>query len=127
MGVNSFWMRRKSQGSVPKTMTQVQLYPSMTAQYFYQEKQNWPWAPAPAHEQRSALTNCWEGNQLPGPTNFIPGVLASYMTWNVPTSYANTLMNQQYNKGLNIQNSSVFQQSDLLQQALQNWQARVQY
>lgn len=112
---------------MPAKWGNVQLYPSQQAQYFYQEKQTWPWASAPAHEQRSALVNCWTGNQLPGDTNFIPGVLNSYMLWNVPTSYANTFKNQQFNKGFNIVNSTPYQQATLLEQALQNWQSRVSY
>lgn len=125
--MKQFWKRRRSQGSVPAKWGSVTLYPSQQAQYFYQEKQTWPWPSAPAHEQRSALVNCWTGNQLPGATNFIPGVLASYMTWNVPTSYANTFKNQQFNVGFNIQQSTPMQQATILEQAIQNWQSRVSY
>lgn len=122
-----WWQRRKSQGSQPVGGTPVMLYPSGVAQYFYQEKQTYPWPPAPAHEQRSALTNCWAGNQMPGYNNFIPGVAASHDLWNIPTSYMNTLKNVQYNRGMNIQLQGQVPQSDLLQQALANWQNRINY
>lgn len=122
-----FRRRKKNSGSTPKGMEQIALYSNPATAYFYQEKQVFPWANAPAHEQRSALINCWTGNQLPGMVNFIPGVPGSYDLWNVPTSYANTLKNQQFNKGLNIQNETVYQQADLLQQAITNWQNRVNY
>jgi hypothetical protein len=108
-------------------MVGIQLYSNQNAEYFYQEKQVFPWPSAPAHEQRSALVNCWTGNQLPGDVNFIPGVAASYHLWNIPTSYANTFKNQQFNRGFNIQNETPMQQADLLQQAITNWQNRMQY
>ena len=120
-----FWKRKK--GTQPDGMVDVVLHPSDTSMYYYQEKQTYNWPSAPAHEQRSALVNCWSGNQLPGPTNFIPGVPLSSFTWNVPTSYANTFKNQQFNKGFNIQNSTPQQQASLLEQAIVNWQARSAY
>jgi hypothetical protein len=123
----AWWKRRKSQGSVPTAFVPVTLYPNPNAQYFYQEKQTYNWPSVPAHEQLSALTNAWEGNQLPGPTNFIPGVQSSYILWNIPTSYMNTMKNVQFNKGYNIMNSTPTQQSDILKQAIANWQGRVSY
>jgi hypothetical protein len=117
----------RSKGSKPQGLDPIVLYPNPNAQYFYQEKWSWPWPNVPAHEQRSALVNAWMGNQLPGLTNFIPGVPASYSLWNIPVSYANTLVNQQFNSGLNIQLETPVQQADLLQQAITNWQNRVSY
>lgn len=124
-----WWFRRKKNaGTIPQGMTSVVLHPNPNAQYFYQEKVNWTWGSAPAHEQRSALVNAWQGNQLPGPTNFIPGVPLSHFTWNIPTSYANSLVwQQQYNKAYNIQSSTPQQQAAMLQQAIQAWQNRSDY
>lgn len=116
---------RKNAGTRPAGDKQILLYPSPTIWGpGYQEKQVWTWAPAPAHEQRGALTNAWMGNQLPGPTNFIPNVALSKFTWNIPTSYANTLKNQQYNVGLNIMGMSSVQNSTLQAQIQQAWQNR---
>lgn len=116
---------RKGKGSIPKGMTPITLYSNPNAQYFYQELQTFPWPNAPAHEQVSALVNCWSGNQLPGSTNFIPGVPLSNALWNIPTSYANALQKQtQFNKGFNIQNSGPVEQSNIWSQAIQNWQNR---
>src|ERR1700747_917871 len=116
---------RLKRGSRPRGDTQILLYPSPTAWApGYQEKQGYPWPPAPAHEQRSALVNAWSGNQLPGPTNFIPNVALSNFLWNVPTSYANTLKNQQYNVGMNIMGMSTVQNSTLQAQIQQAWQNR---
>lgn len=123
----NWFFKRRSKGSTPIGMQPIQLGTNPSAAYFYQEKQTFPWPSAPAHEQRSALANCWTGNQLPGDVNFIPGVAASYALWNIPTSYANTFKNQQFTKGVNTQLSTPYQQADLLQQALMNWQSRVAY
>lgn len=125
--MRSFWRKRRSQGSLPLGMVPVTLYSNPNAEYFYQEKQTYNWPSVPAHEQRSALVNCWTGNQLPGDTNFIPGVPLSGALWNIPTSYANTFKNQQFNNALNIQTSTPVQQANLLQQALVNWQSRTAY
>lgn len=112
-------------GSRPSSMQNIVLSANPTTmQPGYQEKQNWPWLPVPAHEQISALTNAWMGNQLPGPTNYIPGVPLSNFVWNVPTSYANTLKNQQYNVGMNIMGMSSVQNSSLQAAIQQAWQNR---
>ena len=126
-GIPWYQRWRKGRGSAPKKMVDVNLYPSSHAQYFYQEKQTYNWPSVPAHEQRSALVNCWQGNQLPSTTTFIPGVPASQFLWNVPTSYANTLVNQQYNKAFNIQQMTPQQQATMLQQAMMQWQNRALY
>lgn len=125
--MKKWFTKRRSQGSMPKGLAPIYLTPNPNAVYFYQEKQTYPWPSVPAHEQRSALVNCWTGNQLPGDVNFIPGVAASYATWNIPTSYANTLKNQQFTKGVNTQLDSAYHQSDLMAQAITNWQNRVSY
>jgi hypothetical protein len=127
----SLWTKikqsRKRGGTIPGGYKDTVLYPNQVAWApGYQEKQNWQYPPAPAHEQRSALINAWQGNQLPGPTNFIPGVALSRFTWNVPTSYANTLKNQQYNVGFNIQGYGSVQNAALQQAIQQAWQNRVQ-
>lgn len=118
------WTWKKKHGTAPDGYQPITLHPSQSSQYYYQEKQNWTWGNAPAHETRAALVNCWTGNQLPGDTNFIPGVPLSSFTWNVPTSYANTLKNQQYSAGMNIQSQSAYQSGALLQQIQQAWQNR---
>lgn len=119
------WPLFSRKGSKPKGFTPINLYANPNTSYYYQELQTFPWANAPAHEQTSALVNCWSGNQLPGDTNFIPGVPISNALWNVPTSYANALQKQvQFNKGFNIQTSGPVQQSNILQQAMQQWQNR---
>lgn len=116
---------RLKRGTRPRGDVPILLYPSPTTMApGYQEKQTYPWPPTPAHEQRSALVNAWQGNQLPGPTNFIPNVANSQALWNVPTSYANTLKNQQYNVGLNIMGMSTVQNSTLQAQIQQAWQNR---
>ncbi len=120
------WWAIKKRGTAPQGYKETFLYPNPTTmQPGYQEKQNWQYAPVPAHEQRGALTNAWMGNQLPGPTNFIPGVAKSTFTWNVPTSYANTLKNQQYNVGRNIQGYGAIQNAALQRAIQQAWQNRV--
>jgi hypothetical protein len=124
----AWWRRNKGKGSQPAAFAPVDLHPNPNAQYFYQEKQTYNWPSVPAHEQRSALINCWSGNQLPGPTNTIPGVAISKALWNIPTTYANALLKQQqFNKAYNIQASVPMEQSSLMQQALANWQNRVAY
>jgi hypothetical protein len=116
---------RLKRGSRPAGDRTIVLYPSPVAYApGYQEKQTYPWPSAPAHEQRSALVNAWQGNQLPGPTNFIPNVPLSHFVWNVPTSYMNTLRNQQYNVGMNIMGMSTIQNSTLQAQIQQAWQNR---
>lgn len=115
--------KRKKKGTFPDAFIPINLMQD-AAQHDYQTKWTWPWPNVPAHEQRSALTNFWSGNQLPGYTNFMPGVPLSKFTWNVPTSYANTLRNQQYNSGFNIQGYSAYQNATLLQQVQMQWQAR---
>jgi hypothetical protein len=124
--MNMKWFKRGSRsGTKPAGYVNIVLHPSNVAQYFYQEKQNWTWAPAPAHETRGALTNAWMGNQLPGPTNFIPNVPLSNFTWNVPTSYPNALLkNVQYNKGFNIGGYSAIQNATLQAAIQQAWQNR---
>lgn len=117
-----FFGTRKT-GSAPRDYVGIQ-YTYDYPMHDYQVKSNWPWPPAPAHETMAALTNCWSGNQLPGPTNFIPGVLKSKYTWNVPTSYANTLLNQQYNAGFNIHSYGAYQTSVLAMKAQKSWQDR---
>lgn len=119
------WWMRSRRGTTPAGWSTISLYPNPNAYApGYQEKQVWTWPPAPAHETRAALTNAWMGNQLPGAVNFIPGVQLSKFTWNVPTSYANTLKNQQFNKGFNIQGYSSIQNASLQQQIQQAWQNR---
>lgn len=116
---------RKGRGTKPQGDAQILLYPRpSTMGPGYQEAQTYPWPPAPAHEQRSALVNAWQGNQLPGPTNFIPNVQLSQAVWNHPTAYQNTLRNQQYNVGLNIMGMSTVQNSTLQAQIQQAWQNR---
>jgi hypothetical protein len=118
---------RRRGGTAPQGYRETVLYPSDVAWApGYQEKQNWQYPSVPAHEQRSALVNAWEGNQLPGPTNFIPNVPLSRFTWNVPTSYANTLKNQQYNVGFNIHGYGSVQNAALQKAIQQAWQNRVQ-
>ena len=119
------WFSPRKKGTAPDGFVPV-MYREDYPAHFYQEHWNWPWPPAPAHEQRGALTNAWNGNQLPGPTNFIPGVPLSKGTWNVPTSYANSLRNQQFNAGFNIQGYSAWQNATLQQQVQLQWQNRVQ-
>lgn len=132
----SFWQllagRRDKIGSKPLGMVDVGLYESDTYITNYQDKQDWPYASAPAHEQRSALVNCWTGNQLPGYVNFIPGVQLSKFTWNHPSFYMNTpsgqgfiIGNQQYNIGRNIQTGSSIQAAQWQVQAYQAWLNRV--
>lgn len=116
--------RRK--GAKPYAWAPIQLAPNPHAMApGYQEKQTWPWPSAPAHEQRSALVNCWTGNQLPGDVNFIPGVWQSYSTWNIPTSYANTLKNQQFNVAQNILTQSSWSSAQAQQIAQIQWANRV--
>jgi len=123
--VSMKWFKGLRGGTKPAGYTNIVLHPSNTTQYFYQEKLNWTWAPAPAHEQRGALTNAWMGNQLPGPTNFIPGVPLSKFTWNVPTSYSNSLRkNVQYNRGFNLHGQSAIQNASLQAAIQQAWQNR---
>lgn len=117
--------RNRVKSSKPSNWGVISLSPNPNTQYYYQEKQSWPWPSAPAHEQRSALVNNWTGNQLPGPTNFIPGVSQSYGLWNIPTSYANTLKNTQYNSGYNIGSQSSYSTALLQQIAQLQWQNRV--
>lgn len=137
------FLRRKNTGTRPEGYDDITLSPGYYS-LNYQDKWTFPWAPAPAHEQRSAIANCWTGNQLPGMINFIPGVNLSKFTWNVPTSYQNmaagrnydTYMkylknsklqigNTQYNKGFNIATSTSYQSSEWMLEALQAWQNRV--
>lgn len=118
------WFQRTKRGSRPIGFAPIQLAPSPVAQYYYQEKQPYNWPSVPAHETRAGLTNAWQGNQLPGPINFIPGVQLSKFTWNVPTHYMNSLINQQYNKGFNTQGMSSVQSATLQTQILQAWQNR---
>lgn len=118
------WPFRSKRGTAPDGFRTIVLSPNPNVQYFYQEKQVYPWPNVPAHETRAALTNCWQGNQLPGPVNFIPGVAKSKFTWNVPTSYMNTLKNQQYNRGFNIQSYSSVQSASLMAQVQQLWANR---
>jgi hypothetical protein len=103
-------------------MIPVMLFGNPHTKYFYQEKQIWPWPSVPAHEQRSALVNCWTGNQLPSNLTYIPGVPVSTALWSHPTSYTNSISKQvQYNKGYNIQLSGPIEQSSLMRQAILNW------
>lgn len=104
-------------------MIPILLYPNRNTKYYYQEKQIFPWPSAPAHEQRSALVNCWKGNQLPSSLNFIPGVPVSNALWYHPTSYSNSISKQvQYNKGYNIQTMGSIEGSSLMKDALLRWQ-----
>ena len=114
---------RRGRGSAPQGFIPIMLGPDWP-QHNYQVKQTYPWPNAPAHETRAALTNCWSGNQLPGPVNFIPGVAVSKYVWSVPTSYSNSLKNQQYNVGFNIQGMSSMQSASLMAQIQQTWQNR---
>lgn len=103
-------------------MIPIHLFGNKHTKYYYQEKQIWPWPSAPAHEQRSALVNCWHGNQLPSNMTYIPGVPVSTALWAHPVSYSNTISKQvQYNKGYNIQLQQPVEQSTLMKQALYNW------
>jgi hypothetical protein len=131
-----FWQllggREKAIGSKPQGMQDIGLYESPAYITNYQDVWDWPWAPAPAHEQRSALVNCWTGNQMPGYTNFIPGMNQSKFVWNHPTFYMNTpsgqgfiIGNQQYNVGRNIQTGSAIQAGQWQVQAYQAWLNRV--
>jgi hypothetical protein len=113
----------KMKGSTPAGMGTISYYDDYPL-HTYQNMITWNWPNVPAHEQRSALINNWTGNQLPGGTNFIPGVGLSNFTWNVPTSYANTLKNQQYNMGYNIQSQSAFSSSQMQVMAQQAWMNR---
>lgn len=110
-------------GSTPDGYTSVVLSPDYS-QHFYQVKQSYPWPNVPAHETYAAVSNCWNGNQLPGDVNFIPGVSISSKLWNVPTSYANSPVNRQYNVGYNIQGYSPVQNANVRNAALQIWQNR---
>lgn len=122
-----FGILRKALGSKPAGYEDIDLYdnPFLTN---YQDKWTWPWPPAPAHEQRSALVNCWTGNQLPGEVNFVPGVQQSKYLWNHPTFYQNTpsgqgfiIGNKQYNSGYNIMGGSAIQSAQWQVQAYQSW------
>lgn len=121
-----WWLPRRGRGSAPTSWTNISYSPDYP-QHDYQTKWVWPWPTVPAHETRGALTNAWTGNQLPGPTNYIPGVGLSKATWNVPTSYANTLKNQQYNVGFNIQSASAWNSAYMQAIAMQAWQNRTGY
>lgn len=99
--------------------------PDYPMEHQYQAMNTWVYPSVPAHEQRSALINCWTGNQLPGECNYIPGVQSAL--WNHPTSYANTLVNQQYNQGYNIQTGSVLQNAQLQVSIMQAWLNRSGY
>lgn len=114
---------RRDQGSAPAGWAPVSYHEDQPL-HTYQNKWTWPWPHAPAHETRAALTNNWTGNQLPGLTNFIPNVPASVGVWNVPTSYSNTLRNQQYNVGLNTSGMSSMQSASLMTMIQQAWQNR---
>ncbi len=120
------WWNRNKSGSKPAGYSDIVLHPSTVAWApGYQEKQNWTWPYVPAHESRGALTNAWMGNQLPGPTNFIPGVPLSKFTWNIPTSYPNALLkNVQYNRGFNLHGQSTIQNASLQAAIQQAWQNR---
>jgi hypothetical protein len=96
-------------------------------QHDYQAKWTWPWPPNPAQHTIAAVTNCWTGNQLPGDTNFIPNVAASHTLWIEHTEYMNTLVNKQYNVGLNIETQSAVQSAILTQMIQQAWQNRMGY
>jgi hypothetical protein len=113
----------KMKGSKPAGFRNIEYYDDYPL-HTYQNMVAWTWPNVPAHEQRSALINAWTGNQMPGYTNFVPGVMQSNFTWNVPTSYANTLKNQQYNQGYNIQSQSAFSSSQLTILAQQAWMNR---
>jgi len=117
------WPWERTVGTTPVGMIPI-TYSYDYPQHNYQVKERYPWPNVPAHETWAALSNAWGGNQLPGPTNFIPGVELSKFTWNVPTSYANTLMNQQYNKAFNIQGYGNVQNAIMMKQIQQAWQNR---
>lgn len=121
------WPFPRKSGTAPEGFSTIALTPSPVAQYYYQEKQTYPWPSAVPHQTRAALTNAWNGNQLPGATNFIKGVPSSRFVWNVPTSYPNTLKNQQYNKGYNIQGMGAWNTGLLQTQVYQAWQNRTGY
>lgn len=114
------WPFPKKKGTAPDNFVPIMLEPGYP-QVLYQVHQTYPWPPAPAHEQRSALVNCWQGNQMPGYTNFISSVPQSAFTWNVPTSYANYLVNKQYNVGMNTGGMSAWNTSLMQLQAFQAW------
>lgn len=116
------WPKRKH-GTLPDKMVGIG-YTGPAHMVAYQTRENYPWYSVPAHETRAALTNAWQGNQLPGPVNFIPGVALSRFTWNVPTSYMNSLKNQQYNAGFNIMGQGSVQQAAMNQAIQQAWQNR---
>jgi hypothetical protein len=117
------WPFTKMTGSRPKGMNNIVYYDDYPL-HTYQNMISWNWPNVPAHEQRSALVNNWTGNQLPGDTIFIPGMAMSNYTWNIPTSYANSLLNQQYNQGYNIESMSAYSSGQLNVLAQQAWMNR---
>lgn len=122
-----WWRRMRHAGSKPAGYTELD-YNELPFLTNYQDKWVYPWYNVPAHEQRSALVNCWTGNQLPGEVNFVPGVEQSKYLWNYPTFYMNTpsgqgfnIGNVQYNVGKNIQTSSSMQAANWQKQAYLAW------
>jgi hypothetical protein len=87
-----------------------------------QDAWSYPWGYQTSYSN-SMGKNCWAGNQLPGLTNYIPGVPESYATWYLHRNLQLT-RNYQLSHGANGTVGTVGQKksNDLAQQAGATWQ-----
>lgn len=102
--------KKKQDGSQPMGMTSIQYHPDQT-QYTKQDHWNYPWG-SPA-VQNGGYINTYQGNQLPGNTNFIPGVWQSKAAWMLQRN-VQLQGNYVLNPGMNIQGITQNKSNDLL-------------
>ena len=118
------WFKKRTPGSQPVGM-QPMLYSPLPTEGTRQDRLNWVY-PQAVTQYGARVTNTWNGNQLPGPTNFIPGVPKSYAIWSIPRGLYNAPgHSQQFNEGYNIQGMTAVRNASLLYAINQAWLNRL--
>ena len=116
----------KTDGTEPSRYVPVLYGP---ADVRFTEQDHWsPHWPIQTTQYGARITDNWWGNQLPGETNFIPGLnMSQFVSANQLGYMNNTRYSVQYNAGLNTLSYSSFDNALLQKAVLQAWQNRAGY
>ncbi len=122
--------KSKKTGTIPDQQYPVVYSPILSYRMTEQDKWTYPW-PHQTRPDWAAMINCWSGNQLPGATNFIPGVVQSYAPWMHHRNLMNNppvtdlIHNKQLNPGLNIAGMGQIDSNLAIQSAGTDWHTKL--
>ncbi len=115
--------KRDDRGSKPEGDVPIVYRPILSYRLTEQDMYNYPW-PHQTKNDWGGNVNCWSGNQLPGDTNFIPGVAQSF----APHVYNRNLQltkNVPLNAGYNIAGMSQTAANEAVQSQGTDWHSKI--